>query len=1060
MAQIKNNFVKSKMNKDLDDRLLQPGEYRDATNVNISRSEGDDVGALENVLGNNLNATFAISNMNVEIIGYYANSENNSIIAFATDYTDESETNLSNPAPYGASCYIFYRKQDVGPTTLVSGRFLNFSKTHKILCCDVVEDLLFWTDDRNQPRVINWKRAIEDPNYYYDEDHISVAKYYPWEAPILKNEVTITGGLTWWDSGWPGEGDINVSTYYKIADKPTIDKLRVGMEVTSYTNGGNSYYAYPKFRAFIVERYAPATLPAGQDYWIKINIEPFPVTPNVADSPFVPYDNAGSDDYNLNEITFVAASSQDKFNQYLFPHQYIRGNLSFAADGLSFTSNAFSADEVLPGMQLTNPKVITNPPIITGVTETLSASGSISEYEVTVDRALNADGNNANGTTYFMVSWFNPNYNSSWPGDQQQMQDKFIRFAYRFKFDDGEYSLISPFTQPAFIPKQNGYVVTEPVPVGTSPIFANQEISIASTTTIKSFENSVNNVDVHLNFEYPCDELANKLKIKEVDILYRESDQLAISVLETIPIEDESFSLNTSNTYVYDYQSKKPFRVLPEAETIRVFDKVPVRAKTQSVTGNRVIYGNIVNKHTPPKTLDYSVTISEKYTPGDYSKIASNYPDVNKISTIPTTSYPYHTVKQNRNYQVGIVLSDRYGRQSDVILSSITSLKQGQSGQTEEFDGDTVYHPYPSNADELIPANWRGDSIKVLFNLPVPETRSDAEGYPGIFSPKTYTKVVSLADNPGEFVPQGIGNADKYGGIQVGDIFLATNDSGGEFMGVVDRVVAEGDATYPNGIVKFQPNNIQMEAEALNIVTFHSPGNQLGWYSYKIVVKQLVNDYYNLYLGQITTINSGAQVQDPTGAGASLFPFGFDSYCTSLISDNVNKVPADLQNVAPEQLQFGTSDTLLYPRIGAVEAPVQRLYGQQFYYGTKTASISAYGKMLDLGLQNVTETDNNGYPSSQGVWSASNNPAMIVLGMPDGESIGIEPSNTNGGGGSDPSTIFAAMEINAEPSRVDIYWETSTSGLVKELNTLITDGPTSDPIPQDPDPFLPPIIER
>jgi len=47
MAEIRNTFVKSKMNKDLDDRLLSKGEYRNAENVQISRSEGEDVGALE-----------------------------------------------------------------------------------------------------------------------------------------------------------------------------------------------------------------------------------------------------------------------------------------------------------------------------------------------------------------------------------------------------------------------------------------------------------------------------------------------------------------------------------------------------------------------------------------------------------------------------------------------------------------------------------------------------------------------------------------------------------------------------------------------------------------------------------------------------------------------------------------------------------------------------------------------------------------------------------------------------------------------------------------------------
>ena len=46
MAEIKNLFVKSKMNKDLDARLLTNGEYRDAQNISVSKSEGADVGAV------------------------------------------------------------------------------------------------------------------------------------------------------------------------------------------------------------------------------------------------------------------------------------------------------------------------------------------------------------------------------------------------------------------------------------------------------------------------------------------------------------------------------------------------------------------------------------------------------------------------------------------------------------------------------------------------------------------------------------------------------------------------------------------------------------------------------------------------------------------------------------------------------------------------------------------------------------------------------------------------------------------------------------------------------
>ncbi len=52
MAEIKNTFLKGKMNQDLDPRIIPNGEYRKAFNLSISRSEGSSVGEFENVLGN------------------------------------------------------------------------------------------------------------------------------------------------------------------------------------------------------------------------------------------------------------------------------------------------------------------------------------------------------------------------------------------------------------------------------------------------------------------------------------------------------------------------------------------------------------------------------------------------------------------------------------------------------------------------------------------------------------------------------------------------------------------------------------------------------------------------------------------------------------------------------------------------------------------------------------------------------------------------------------------------------------------------------------------------
>ena len=51
MPDVKHYFRSGKMNKDLDERLVPNGEYRDAQNIEISTSEGDDVGTVQNVRG-------------------------------------------------------------------------------------------------------------------------------------------------------------------------------------------------------------------------------------------------------------------------------------------------------------------------------------------------------------------------------------------------------------------------------------------------------------------------------------------------------------------------------------------------------------------------------------------------------------------------------------------------------------------------------------------------------------------------------------------------------------------------------------------------------------------------------------------------------------------------------------------------------------------------------------------------------------------------------------------------------------------------------------------------
>ena len=73
MAENKNSFIKSKMNKDLDDRLVPNNEYRDAKNIAVSRSEDQDVGALEAVLGNEIIINSASGQQCIGTYGYVHN---------------------------------------------------------------------------------------------------------------------------------------------------------------------------------------------------------------------------------------------------------------------------------------------------------------------------------------------------------------------------------------------------------------------------------------------------------------------------------------------------------------------------------------------------------------------------------------------------------------------------------------------------------------------------------------------------------------------------------------------------------------------------------------------------------------------------------------------------------------------------------------------------------------------------------------------------------------------------------------------------------------------------
>ena len=65
MAGIKRTFQAGKMNKNLDERVVPNGEYRDALNIEVRTSDDNDAGAVQLLSGNIQrleNADFGIMN--------------------------------------------------------------------------------------------------------------------------------------------------------------------------------------------------------------------------------------------------------------------------------------------------------------------------------------------------------------------------------------------------------------------------------------------------------------------------------------------------------------------------------------------------------------------------------------------------------------------------------------------------------------------------------------------------------------------------------------------------------------------------------------------------------------------------------------------------------------------------------------------------------------------------------------------------------------------------------------------------------------------------------------
>ena len=141
MPEIKHQFTRGKMNKDLDERLIPKGEYRDAMNIQVSTSEGSDVGTVQNILGNSEVLGQTMISSNAVCVGAIADEKNDKLYWFIRD-----TGNFDGIFQYTSGGNIIPVLIDI------NFNVLKFNINKIITGINIVDDMLFWTDNQNEPK--------------------------------------------------------------------------------------------------------------------------------------------------------------------------------------------------------------------------------------------------------------------------------------------------------------------------------------------------------------------------------------------------------------------------------------------------------------------------------------------------------------------------------------------------------------------------------------------------------------------------------------------------------------------------------------------------------------------------------------------------------------------------------------------------------------------------------------------------------------------------------------------------------------------------------------------
>jgi hypothetical protein len=533
------------MNKDLDERLVPNGQYRDALNLNLANSDASDVGSLQNVpgnlqlrgklgTGNTWTGSYIDAMTNPVCIGVYRNDINERIYWFiASDPNPITGVRISAIAEYDQINEV------ISPILIDTHDILNFTPNYLITGINIIDRFLFWTDDQTEPKKINIEKFKTGSVDFVT--HTKVPLYIPASGLVPESYQT---NLT----GQPDfiEADVTVIKKSPLA-APTLD------------------FSASKFGDNI-----PGTgLTPVTTQLSTLDVINFTYIPDVINSPdtAIPLDTYGEYLVNIQTPGFYVNTS---LNDNTLPN-YVAGNIWTGE--ITFTVNTIpqwiAGNLIILKVDFTDEFLERhNYQISIKVTSIVNTTitGQIQAISSDIGRFISA----ANQIQVF--TW-----ECLLVEEAPMFEYVFPRFAYRWKYIDNEYSCYSPFSDVAFEGGEFEYLASDGYNVGM-------------TNRIRRL--IINN----LNW--------GNQEVQEIDILYKESHSPAVYIVDTL--KREPFITPPSS---FQIETELIGAIVESNQLLRPWDNVPRRAKAQEIVGNRIVYGNYLqNYNTPTVNINLSLT--------------------------------------------------------------------------------------------------------------------------------------------------------------------------------------------------------------------------------------------------------------------------------------------------------------------------------------------------------------------------------------------------------------------------------------------------------------------